>query len=60
MFVIVVQTIYCEYIFTIHCSQNGWTALMIACFQGHEKVVELLLTAGSKVDLQNKVIYSVC
>ena len=32
---------------------------MKASFDGHEKVVELLLTAGSKVDLQNKVIYSV-
>ena len=25
---------------------------------GHDKVVELLLTAGAKVDLQEKVIYS--
>ena len=32
---------------------------MKACFQGHEKVVELLLIAGSNVDLQNKVYYSV-
>ena len=33
---------------------------MEASFFGHEKVVELLLTTGSQVDLQNKVIYSVC
>ena len=31
---------------------------MIAIEKGHEKVVELLLTAGAKVDLQDKVIYS--
>ena len=33
---------------------------MKASFNGCEKVVELLLTAGAKVDLQDKVIYSVC
>ena len=33
---------------------------MIASGNGREKVVELLLTAGAKIDLQNKVIYSVC
>ena len=31
---------------------------MIASENGHDKVVELLLTAGAKVDLQDKVIYS--
>ena len=31
---------------------------MIASGNGHEKVVELLLTAGAKVDLQDEVIYS--
>ena len=31
---------------------------MIASGSGHDKVVELLLTAGAKVDLQDKVIYS--
>ena len=31
---------------------------MRASGSGHDKVVELLLTAGAKVDLQNKVIYS--
>ena len=31
---------------------------MRASENGHDKVVELLLTAGAKVDLQNKVIYS--
>ena len=30
---------------------------MIASENGHDKVVELLLTAGAKVDLQDKVIY---
>ena len=31
---------------------------MRASGNGREKVVELLLTAGAKVDLQDKVIYS--
>ena len=31
---------------------------MRASGSGHDKVVELLLTAGAKVDLQDKVIYS--
>ena len=31
---------------------------MRASGNGHEKLVELLLTAGAKVDLQNMVIYS--
>ena len=32
---------------------------MTASYNGHDKVVELLLTAGAKVDLQNMVFYSV-
>ena len=31
---------------------------MRASENGHDKVVELLLTAGAKVDLQDMVIYS--
>ena len=31
---------------------------MRASDKGHEKVVELLLTAGAKVDLKDEVIYS--
>ena len=31
---------------------------MRASDSGHDKVAELLLTAGAKVDLQDKVIYS--
>ena len=35
--------------------QDGWTALERACFNGHQKVVELLLGAEANPDLQNKV-----
>ena len=31
---------------------------MIASVNGNDKMVELLLTAGAKVDLQDRVIYS--
>ena len=35
--------------------QNGWTALKRASFNGHHKVVELLLRAGANPDLQSEV-----
>ena len=35
--------------------QNGWTALKSASFNGHHKVVELLLGAVANPDLQDKV-----
>ena len=41
--------------FTHSTVQNGWTALQVASSEGHQKVVELLLGAGAKPDLQDKV-----
>ena len=38
--------------------QDGWTAMMYACQEGHERVVEALLKGGATVDLQAKVIRS--
>ena len=35
--------------------QVGWTALEAASFNGHHKVVGVLLGAGANPDLQNKV-----
>ena len=40
---------------THYATQNGDTALMQARFNGHSKVVELLLRAGANPDLQHKV-----
>ena len=40
--------------------QDGGTALKAASFKGHHKVVELLLGAGAKPDLQDKVRTVVC
>jgi len=43
-----------------HCvPQDGFTGLMGASKSGHTDVVQLLLSSGSKVDLQNKVRHSV-
>ena len=43
-----------------HCvTQDGFTGLMGASRSGHTDVVQLLLSSGSKVDLQNKVRHSV-
>ena len=39
--------------------QNGQTALMLAGDSGHTDVVQLLLSSGAKVDLQNKVRYNI-
>ena len=35
--------------------QDGWTSLKTASFNGHQKVVELLLRSGANPDLQSKV-----
>ena len=35
--------------------QNGWTAMMFACQEGHEHVVEALLKGGATVDIQDEV-----
>ena len=35
--------------------QNGLTALAEAAQKGHEQVVDVLLKAGAKLDVQDKV-----
>ena len=35
--------------------QDGWTALAQAAQNSHEQVVEVLLKAGAKLDVQDKV-----
>ena len=35
--------------------QDGWTVLARAAYKGHEQVVEVLLKAGAKLDVQDKV-----
>ena len=39
--------------------QDGWSALMLASDSGHTEVVQLLLSSGAKVDLQNKVRHDI-
>ena len=36
-------------------SQDGWTALMCAIYHGHTALVQMLLSSGAQVDLQDKV-----
>ena len=46
--------------FLSHCvTQDGFTGLMGASKGGHTDLGQLLLSSGSKVDLQNKVRNSV-
>ena len=35
--------------------QDGATALMVAAYQGNVQIVQALLDAGAKTDLQDKV-----
>ena len=39
--------------------QDGWTALMLASDSGHTDVVQLLLSSGAQVDLQDEVRHSI-
>ena len=39
----------------MYAPQNGWTALMLAAAQGQTTAVALLLSAGARVDQQDKV-----
>ena len=45
----------CTLIFTVDLSQDGATALHLACLGGHDQVVDLLLQAGACVDQKAKV-----
>ena len=49
----------CTLIFTFDLSQNGATALHLACLGDHNKVVELLLQAGASVDHEIEVRWGV-
>ena len=40
-------------------SQDGWTALMLASDSGHTDMVQLLLSSGAQVDLQDEVIHNI-
>ena len=39
--------------------QDGWTALMLASDSGHTDVVQLLLSSGAQVDLQDEVRHKI-
>ena len=46
----------CDSTVLSHCvPQDGWTALGLASDNGHTDVVQLLLSSGAQVDLQDKV-----
>ena len=39
--------------------QDGWTALMLASDSGHTDVVQLLLSSGAQVALQDEVRHNI-
>ena len=39
--------------------QRGWTALMLASGSGHTDAVQLLLSSGAQVDLQDEVRHNI-
>ena len=40
----------------LNLQKYGMTALVVAAYKGHEQVVDVLLKAGAKSDIQGKVI----
>ena len=47
----------------LYLVKNGETLLYIACYNGHDKVVQVLLEHGVKVDVPDKVsdiLYVLC
>ena len=48
-------SILCFHILSHSVPQDGWTALMLASDSGHTDVVQLLLSSGAQVDLQDGV-----
>ena len=48
---------HCDSTVLSHCiPQEGWTALMLASDSGHTDVVQLFLSTGAQVDLQDAVV----
>ena len=50
-----ISCVSCTAMIMFSSPQDGQSSLMFASQNGHSKVVRILLTAGAKVDLQNKV-----
>ena len=40
------------------CVQEGWTALHLACEEGHDDTVKILMRAKADLNLQTKVSYN--
>ena len=49
----------CDTVLSHSVPQFGWTALMLASDSGHTDVVQLLLSSGAQVDLQDKVSHNI-
>ena len=41
----------------VHVQTSGWTALHMACKEGHVEISRLLLEGGAYVDVKDKVMY---
>ena len=39
----------------LSCTQNGWTPLMEASFQGHVDIVRILIEAKAQINIQEEV-----
>ena len=49
----------CDSVLSHSVPQDGRTALMLASLRGHTDVVQLLLSSGAQVDLQDKVRHNI-
>ena len=42
----------------VHVLQEGDTPLHLAAYNGHNRAIDILMAAGAKVDVKNKVSWS--
>ena len=54
-----IQRWFARLCYSILSPQNGQTGLILAGNSGHTDVVQLLLSSGAKIDMQNKVRHDI-
>ena len=59
--IVCIRVHHCNYntVLSHSVPQDGWTALMLASDSGHTDVVQLLLSSGAQVDLQDEVRHNI-
>ena len=58
MTILLMSCVSCSAMIMFALLQDGRSSLMLASQNGHHEVVKVLLSAGAKVDLQDKVSFT--